>query len=54
MTVGYIVLSCMAGMKECFVPVTPRKTVAWLSTVQTIIIRKGSKRVFEKFLCKEI
>ena len=54
MTVGYIVLSCMAGMKECFVPVTPRKTVAWLSTVQTIIIRKGSTRVFEKFLCKEI
>ena len=53
MTVGYIVLSCLAGMKECFVPMTPRKTVAWLSTVQTIIIRRGSTRVFEKVLKRE-
>lgn len=38
MSFGYFLLSCFHGMRECFVPVTPRKTTAWLSTVQTIIV----------------
>lgn len=34
---GFFFLSCLHGMKECFVPFSPRKTIGWLAVIQMII-----------------
>ena len=35
---AFFILSCVHGLKECFVPFTPRKTLGWLAILQLIII----------------
>lgn len=35
---AFYFLSCLYGLKECFIPFTPRKTLGWLAILQLIII----------------
>lgn len=38
MTLTYYLLSCFHGIQECFIPFSPRKSIAWLSTILLIIV----------------
>jgi len=38
MNCGFYLLSCLHGLRECFIPFSPRKTIAWMSTIQLMII----------------
>ena len=39
MTLAYFLLSCFHGIRECFIPFSPRKSIAWLSTILLMIVR---------------
>ena len=41
MTLAYFLLSCFHGIRECFIPFSPRKSIAWLSTILLMIVRNA-------------
>ena len=41
MTLAYFLLSCFQGIRECFIPFSPRKSIAWLSTILLMIVRNA-------------